>query len=87
MPSVKIVINNFDTLQQLHYEKMGSILKEDQKLSLLQLNIIGQEKKYPSQKDDWKIFGRNNLTIALNFLYAKKERNICSLHFKTQLKA
>ena len=28
---------------------------------------------FPSEKDDWKTFERNNVTIALNVLYAKKE--------------
>ena len=28
----------------------------------------------PSEKDDWKKFEKNNLTIALNVLYAKKEK-------------
>ena len=27
---------------------------------------------FPSKKDDWKKFGKNNVTIALNVLYAKK---------------
>ena len=29
---------------------------------------------YPSKKDDWKMFEKNNLTIALNVLRAKKEK-------------
>ena len=29
---------------------------------------------YPSEKDDWKKFGRNNVKIALNVSYAKKEK-------------
>ena len=29
---------------------------------------------FPSQKDDWKQFQKNNVTIALNILYAKKEK-------------
>ena len=29
---------------------------------------------YPSEKDDWKKFEKNNVTIALNVLYAKKEK-------------
>ena len=28
---------------------------------------------FPSEKDDWKNIEKNNLTIALNVLYAKKE--------------
>ena len=31
---------------------------------------------YPSEKDGWKIFQKNNLTIALNVFYTKKEKNI-----------
>ena len=29
---------------------------------------------FPSEKDDWKKFEKNNLAIALNVLYAKKEK-------------
>ena len=29
---------------------------------------------FPSEKDDWKKFEKNNVTIALNVLYAKKEK-------------
>ena len=29
---------------------------------------------FTSKKDDYKIFERNNLTIAINVLYAKKEK-------------
>ena len=29
---------------------------------------------FPSEKDDWKNFEKNNVTIALNVLYAKKEK-------------
>ena len=28
---------------------------------------------FPSEKDDWKKFEKNNVTIALNVLYATKE--------------
>ena len=27
---------------------------------------------FPSQKDDWKKFEKNNATVPLNVLYAKK---------------
>ena len=37
----------------------------------------------PSEKDDWKKFEENNVTIALNDLYTKKEKNIFCLYFKT----
>ena len=29
---------------------------------------------YPSEKDDWKKIEKNNIAIALNVLYAKKEK-------------
>ena len=38
---------------------------------------------YPSEKDDWKKIEKNILTIALNVLYAKKEKNSSCLCFKT----
>ena len=38
---------------------------------------------FPPDKDYWKKFQKNNPTIALNVLYAKKEKNISSLCFKT----
>ena len=37
----------------------------------------------PSEKDDWKKFEENNVTIALNDSCAKKEKNIFCLYFKT----
>ena len=29
---------------------------------------------FPSKKDDWKKIEKNNVTIALNVLYTKKEK-------------
>ena len=31
---------------------------------------------FPSEKDHWKKIKKNNVTIALNVLYAKKEKYI-----------
>ena len=31
---------------------------------------------FPSEKNDWKKIDKNNVTIALNVLYAKKEKYI-----------
>ena len=41
--------------------------------------------RYPSGKDDWKKFEKNNPTIALNVLYAR-EMEIGPARFKTQVK-
>ena len=38
---------------------------------------------FPSEKDDRKKFEKNNVTITLNVLYAKKEKYISCLCFKT----
>ena len=38
---------------------------------------------FPSEKDDWEKCEKNNLAIALNVLYTKKEKNISCLCFKT----
>ena len=38
---------------------------------------------FPSEKDNWKKFEKNNVTIALNVLYTKKEKNISCLCSKT----
>ena len=38
---------------------------------------------FSSEKNDQKKFGKNNVTIALNVLYAKKEKNVPCLRFKT----
>ena len=36
---------------------------------------------FPSEKDDWKAFEKNNVTIALNAFHVKKEK-ISKLFFK-----
>ena len=41
-----------------------------------------KERNFVSEKDDWKNYEKNNVTIALNVLYAKKEKNISCLSFK-----
>ena len=38
---------------------------------------------YTSEKYNWEKFQKNNVTIAFNVLYAKKEKNISCLCFKT----
>ena len=42
-------------------------------------------KNYPSGKNDWKTFEKNNLTIPVNVLYANNEKISC-LRFKTKIK-
>ena len=42
-----------------------------------------EEMNYPSEKDGYKKFEKNNVIIALNVLYAKKEKNKSYLCLKT----
>ena len=35
---------------------------------------IWERINYASKEDDWKRFAKNNLTIAINILHAKKEK-------------
>ena len=42
-----------------------------------------EELNFPSKKDDWNKFEKNNLTIALNVFYAKKEKYILLMSQKT----
>ena len=38
-------------------------------------------------KKDWKNFEKNNIKIVLNVLYAKKEKHISCLCFRTELQS
>ena len=58
----------------LNYEE---IKKEPQRITKIKpfINKYHWEGiNYSSEKDDWKKFEKNNVTIALNVLYAKKEK-------------
>ena len=58
----------------LNYEE---IKKDPQRITKIKPFInkyIWEGIKYPSEKDDQKKFEKNNVTIALNNFYAKKEK-------------
>ena len=67
----------------LNYEE---IRKDPQRIAKIKpfINKYNWEEiNYPLEKVDWKKFEKNNVTIALNVLYPKKEKNISFLCFKT----
>ena len=71
----------------LNYEE---IKKDPQRITKIKpfINKYNWEGiNYPSGKDNCKKFENNNVTIALNVLYAKKEKYISLLYFKTQHKS
>ena len=67
----------------LHYEE---IKKDPQRITKIKpfTNKHNWEGiNYSLEKDDCEKFDKNNVTIALNVLYTKKEKNISCLCFKT----
>ena len=70
-----------DSLDWMKKEKIlkeiGKILKEKQKLNLLCINKTFHQKKIIGKKL------KNNVTISINILYAKKRKNTSCLCFKT----
>ena len=61
----------------LNYEE---IKKDPQRITKIKPSIDKynrKERNFPSEKDDWKKFVENNRTIALNVLYAQKEKISC----------
>ena len=56
----------------LNCAKIGEHLEKISKIKPL-INKCNQKRiNYPSGKDDWKMFEKNTLTIAINVLYVKK---------------
>ena len=67
----------------LSHEKMK---KDPQRITKIKFFINKYEWEginFPSEKDDWKKFEKNNVRIALYVLYPKKEKYISCLCSKT----
>ena len=67
----------------LNYEEMK---KDPQRITRIKplINKHNWEGiNFPSEKDNWKIFEKNNATIDLSVLYAKKRKNTSCTCFKT----
>ena len=71
----------------LNYEEIGKYSERITKIKPFINKYKWEGINFPSEKDDWKKFGKNNVTIALNVLYAKNEKNISCSCFKTKLKS
>ena len=66
----------------LNYEE---IKKDPQRITKIKPLISEYNSKginFPSEKDDWEKSEKNNATIALTVLRAKKQKNISCLCFK-----
>ena len=65
----------------------GEIKKDPQRITKVKpfINKYNWERvNFPSEKDNWKKITKNNVTIALNVLYAKNKSCLC---FKTKHKS
>ena len=58
----------------LIYEKVGKQAKRITKIKLFIIKYTWEGINYPSEKDDWKNFEKNNVKFPLNFLHAKKKK-------------
>ena len=74
-------------LQQLNHEEIRNkkTFWKNKKSKPFVNKYNWEEKKVSSKKYDWKKIEKNNVIIALNVLYAKKEKNVTCLCFKTWL--
>ena len=58
----------------LNHEEIKDVLQRITKKTPFMNKCNWKEIVFPSEKDDWKKFEKNNRTITLNLLYAKKEK-------------
>ena len=57
----------------LNYEEIGKHAERLTKIKPFVNKYNSKEINFPSEKDDWKKFEKNNITIVLNILYGKEE--------------
>ena len=58
----------------LNHEKIKKVLQRITKIKPFVNKYDWKEVDFSSEKDHWKIFDKNNATIALNVWYVKKEK-------------
>ena len=58
----------------LNHEEIGKKTERITKIKPFINKYKWEGINFPSEKDDWKKIQKNNIRIALNILYAKKER-------------
>ena len=57
----------------LNHEEKGKHAERTTKIKPFINKYKWEVINFPSEKDDWKTFEKNNVTISFNVLYAKKE--------------
>ena len=58
----------------LNHEEIGKHTERITKVKSFINTYKWEITNFPSEKDDWKTFEKNNITISLNNLYVKKEK-------------
>ena len=58
----------------LNHEEIKKCLQRITKIKSFINKYNWEERNFPSEKNDWEKLEKNNVAIALNVLYAKKER-------------
>ena len=58
----------------LNHEEIKKDLQEITKIKTFVNKYNWKGTNFPSEKKDWEKFEKNNVTITLNVLYAKKEK-------------
>ena len=57
----------------LNHEEIGKHAERITKVKPFTNKYKWKGINFPSEKDDWKIFEKNNVAISVNVLYVKKE--------------
>ena len=73
----------YDVTVVLNHEEIGKHSERIIKIKSFINKYNWEGINFPSEKDDSKKIEKNNVATALNVLYAKKEKNISCLCFKT----
>ena len=72
----------------LNHEEIKNRSSKNNKIKLFVNKYNRVVINFPSEKDDWKKFNKNNVTIAVTVLHAKREKKYILLMFQniTQIK-
>ena len=68
--------NNITVTVALNHEEIGKHPERITKIKSFINKYNWEGINYPTKKNNWKKFEKNNLAIALNVLYARKDKNV-----------
>ena len=68
--------NNITVTVALNHEEIGKNPERITKIKSFINKYNWEGINYPTKKNNWKKFEKNNLAIAVNVLYARKDKNV-----------